>query len=197
MIRIDLSLATKIEKAVPSEKVKMLFAYMEEKGQSFYDESVTQLQHALQCAHQATLCAVDASLVTSALLHDLGHFLLDERSDNHRFLSQDLNHEEIGSTYLQPFFPPSITEPIRLHVPAKRYLCTVDLAYYDSLSDASQRSFHVQGGAMSSKEKVDFEKLDYFEAATQLRIWDDCAKVQGSQVPDLEAYRDTVLQCLS
>ena len=49
---------------------------------------------------------------------------------------------------------------------------------------------------MSSKEKVDFEKLDYFEAATQLRIWDDCAKVQGAQVPDLEAYRDTVLQCL-
>lgn len=197
MNEIDFSLAEKIEKVEPSEKIEILFAYMEEKGQSFYYERVTQLQHALQCAHQATLSVANAELVTSALLHDLGHLLLKEDSDDQHFPDQDLNHEEIGSAYLQPFFPISITEPIRLHVPAKRYLCTVDPIYYDSLSSASQRSFHVQGGTMSNGEKADFEKFDHFENSMQLRIWDDSAKVLDSQVPDLNAYRDTVLQCLS
>ena len=63
-----------------AEKVATLLDYMERRGQSFYDESVTQLEHACQCANQAQLYGGSTTQVASALLHDMGHFLLDEHN---------------------------------------------------------------------------------------------------------------------
>ena len=174
----------------------LLFAYMERRGQTFYDEAVTQLEHALQCANQARLSGADAVGVTGALLHDFGHFLVDEENEQADFLTEDLCHEEVGAGYLEPFFIDAVTEPVGLHVPAKRYICTVERDYYDTLSRASRRSFELQGGFMSDAEKAAFEANAHWETAVQLRRWDDLAKVKGLETPGLESYREAVRGCL-
>ncbi|MYA99480.1 HD domain-containing protein, partial [Candidatus Poribacteria bacterium] len=145
---IDQSLAHEMKNATAEQKVDALFNYMEAEGQSFYDEVVTQLEHALQCAALAQQNDASLTLITGALLHDLGHIILDEHNADKAFLDIDLNHEEIGAEYLAPFFPEAVTTPIRLHVPAKRYLCATDASYHDGLSEASKRSLIVQGGVM-------------------------------------------------
>ena len=109
--RIDQTLAEQMTGMTSAEKVATLFDYMERKGQSFYDESVTQLEHACQCANQAQLHDGSTTQVTSALLHDMGHFLLDEHNAESDFLDEDQNHEEIGANYLEPFFPGSGHNP--------------------------------------------------------------------------------------
>lgn len=193
---VDRSLAEEMRNATPEQKVEALFDYMEERGQSFYDEVVTQLEHALQCAALAQQNNASLTLVTSALLHDLGHIILDKHNVDKAFLDIDLNHEEIGAEYLAPFFPEAVTTPIRLHVPAKRYLCATDASYHDGLSDASKRSLIVQGGVMSDAEREAFEQIPHFQDALTLRRWDDLAKVSGLETAKLETYRDIVQQCL-
>ena len=194
---IDQSLAQAMKNGTAEQKVDALFNYMEVQGQSFYDEVVTQLEHALQCAALAQQNDAGPTLITSALLHDLGHFILDEHNADKAFLAKDLNHEEIGARYLAPFFPEAVTTPIRLHVPAKRYLCATDASYHDGLSEASKRSLKVQGGVMSDEEREAFEQIPHFQDALTLRRWDDLAKVSGLETDTLETYRDTVRQCLA
>ena len=193
---VDPSLARELDRAGTDRKVDVLFAYMERRGQSFYDESVTQLEHALQCANQARLSGADDVRVTGALLHDVGHFLVDEHNEEVDFLTEDLCHEEVGAEYLKPFFIDAVTEAVGLHVPAKRYICTVERDYYDTLSRASKRSFELQGGFMSEEEKAAFEANPHWEIAVQLRKWDDLAKVKGRETPGLESYREAVQGCL-
>ena len=193
---IDQSLAQAMKNGTAEQKVDALFNYMEAQGQSFYDEVVTQLEHALQCAALAQQNDAGPTLITSALLHDLGHFILDEHNADKAFLAKDLNHEEIGARYLAPFFPEAVTTPIRLHVPAKRYLCATDASYHDGLSEASKRSLKVQGGVMSDEEREAFEQIPHFQDALTLRRWDDLAKVSGLETAKLETYRDIVQQCL-
>jgi phosphonate degradation associated HDIG domain protein len=192
---LDQTLAIDLAQTDADQKTDVLFAYMEKRGQSFYDEAVTQLEHALQCANQARLDGSDAESIASALLHDLGHFLLEEHEADGSFLDTDLNHEEIGADYLEPFFPAAVTEPVRLHVPAKRYLCTTDASYYEALSRASKRSFKLQGGAMSAAEVAAFEENPHLAVALKLRRWDDKAKVNDLQTPGLASYRSAVQSC--
>ena len=190
--RIDQTLAEQMTGMTSAEKVATLLDYMERRGQSFYDESVTQLEHACQCANQAQLYGGSTTQVTSALLHDMGHFLLDEHNAESDFLDEDQNHEEIGANYLEPFFPEVVTTPIRLHVPAKRYLCTTDASYYEGLSEASKRSFRLQGGGMSDEERAAFECIPHYQDALRLRRWDDLAKVKGLEIPAINTYREIV-----
>ena len=194
---IDQSLAQGMKNATADQKVSILFNYMEERGQSFYDEVVTQLEHALQCAALARQNDASPTLITGALLHDIGHIILDEHNADKTFLDIDLNHEEIGAQYLEPFFPEAVTTPIRLHVPAKRYLCTTDASYHDGLSDASKKSFIVQGGVMSDEAREAFEQIPHFQDALTLRRWDDLAKVKSLKTARLETYRDIVQQCFA
>ena len=193
--RIDQTLAEQMTDMIAAEKVVTLFDYMERRGQSFYDESVTQLQHACQCANQARLHGGSTTQVASALLHDIGHFLLDEHNTENDFLEEDQNHEEVGADYLEPFFPEAVTTPIRLHVPAKQYLCTTDASYYEDLSEASKRSFRLQGGVMSEEERAAFEQIPHYQDALQLRRWDDLAKVQGLETSAIDTYREIVQAC--
>ena len=190
--RIDQTLAEQMTGMTAAEKVATLFDYMERRGQSFYDESVTQLEHACQCANQARLHDGSTTQVASALLHDMGHFLLDEHNAENDFLEEDQNHEEIGANYLEPFFPEAVITPIRLHVPAKRYLCTTDASYYEGLSEASKRSFRLQGGGMSDEGRAAFECIPHYQDALQLRRWDDLAKVKGLEIPAINTYREIV-----
>lgn len=194
---IDPSLAEQMRIGTAPQKVDSLFAYMERRGQSFYDEVVTQLEHALQCAALARQQDASFALITGALLHDIGHIILDEHNADKAFLDTDLTHEAVGAQYMTPFFPAAVTTPICLHVPAKRYLCTTDTAYYDGLSEASKRSFRLQGSMMSDAERVAFERIPHYQEALTLRRWDDLAKVKGLEVAGLETYHDIVQRCLS
>lgn len=193
---IDPTLAQKLSQATQNQKVEILFNYMEIRGQTFYDEVVTQLEHALQCAAIAVQNKANNIQITSALLHDIGHFIMDEHNAEVSFLNTDLNHEEIGAKYLEPFFPDAVTTPIRLHVPAKRYLCTMDATYYDGLSEASKQSLKLQGGVMSDDERTTFEEIPHYQDALTLRRWDDLAKVKGLETDALDTYQAIVQQCL-
>ena len=104
---IDPRLAQGMKSGTAEQKIDTLFSYMEDRGQSFYDEVVTQLEHALQCAALAQQNDASPTLITGALLHDIGHIILDEHSAREAFLNTDLNHEEVGAQYLSTLFPRS------------------------------------------------------------------------------------------
>ena len=193
---LDLTLAEQMRDASPDEQVDALFSYLEANGGACYDENVSQFQHALQTAALAKSSEATSAQVVSALLHDLGHWLLNEKEQDENFLKQDLDHETVAARYLEPFFPPEVTVPIGLHVPAKRYLCTVEDEYYGALSNASKRSFEVQGGKLNDEQRAEFEETSHLEFTLQLRQWDDQGKQAGLQVPGLENYREDVLKVL-
>ena len=151
-------------------------------GNNRYSEAVTQREHALQAAHQAETADSSSSLITAALLHDIGHML-------HKFGPEpaaqgiDDKHEDIGAGWLAKRFGAVVTEPVRLHVAAKRYLCAVEPDYFGNLSPASVRSLKLQGGPMSAEEVDAFENGPHFAAAVALRRWDEGAKVSGKNTP--------------
>jgi gamma-butyrobetaine dioxygenase len=91
---------------------------------------------------------------------------------------------------LARWFGPEVTEPVRLHVAAKRYLCAVEPGYLAALSPASVHSLGLQGGPMTDAEARAFESNPYYRDAVRLRRWDDEAKVVGLAVPGIEHYRD-------
>ena len=154
-------------------------------------EPITQLEHGLQCATLAKEHAASPELITACLLHDLGH-LLHDLGENPTKQAIDDRHEHEGARYLQKLFSKAVTEAIALHVEAKRYLCAVDPAYYESLSENSKSSLLLQGGAYSKEESSIFILKPYAKDAVKLRIWDDLAKVEGLRTPDLTSFRTTV-----
>lgn len=147
-------------------------------------ETVTALEHALQCAQLAEWSGVDNALVAAALLHDIGHLLEPQASG----VGEDDAHEQRGERFLRAVFPESIVEPVRLHVAAKRYLVTTDPRYLATLSSASLHSLRLQGGMMNRGECVRFASQPYAEDAVALRRWDDSAKVPGRKTPSLSYY---------
>ncbi len=152
------------------------------RGQQQYDgEAVSQLEHALQCAYLAEQAESSPSLIASCLFHDLGHLIPGVKP-----------HEENALSLLSAIFKPEVTEPIRLHVEAKRYLCSVDPQYYSTLSLASQRSLTRQGGKFSPRESAQFLTQPHATAAIQLRRWDEQAKVPGLVTPDLKHFMSLI-----
>lgn len=158
--------------------------YAERGAAEYHGEAVTQLEHALQTALLAERANADPQLIVAALLHDVGH-LLGEGDD----------HEALGYRYLTKYFGPEVCEPVRLHVTAKRYLCTKDEGYRAGLSPESQRTFRLQGGVMTDDEVREFESNPHFAAAVALRRWDDAAKVPGLATPPFLHYLTLVLAC--
>jgi phosphonate degradation associated HDIG domain protein len=144
-------------------------------------EAVTQLQHALQCASLAQAEGAHDGLVAAALLHDIYH--LAERVDD-----AVQRHEEMGARMLSDLFPPAVTEPVRLHVQAKRYLCAIDSQYWAGLSEMSKQSLAWQGGPFRMDEAAAFSELLFARDAVRLRRWDDAAKVVGKVTPGLDEF---------
>ena len=171
-----------------SASVEQIVRLFEEKGDSEYGgEPVTQIQHALQCALLAEQDSASPSLITASLLHDVGH-LLHALPDDAPDQGIDDAHEDLGYRYLTQLFGDAVSEPVRLHVPAKRYLCTTDESYYDKLSEPSVVSLGLQGGKMSQEELDQFEANPHYREAVRLRRWDDEAKVVDLETPPLEHF---------
>lgn len=154
-------------------------------------EAVSQLDHALQCAHLAELANETPETVAAALLHDLGHMLSVERTalpDHDALPAKDDLHQYVALPFLRSLFPDAVLEPIKLHVDAKRYLCAVDALYWDSLSSASKHSLELQGGRFNDAQVHAFEELPFYAEAVRLRRYDDLAKVPGQTTPALAHY---------
>ena len=113
-------------------------------------------------------------------LHDLPDDAPDEGIDD--------VHERLGAEWLAEHFPPAVLEPVRLHVESKRYLCSTEAGYWESLSEPSKVSLELQGGRMSDEERQAFRQGEHFDAAVRLRRWDDQAKVVGLETPPIEHY---------
>jgi predicted HD phosphohydrolase len=145
-------------------------------------------EHALQAAYFARSAAAPPELVIAALLHDIGHLIDDVPSDIADWAT-DAHHEEIGSRWLARRFPPEVSEPVRLHVPAKRYLLATDAGYFRQLSPASIITLKLQGGPMAPEETARFETERYYKDAVRVRQWDDRGKVTGLATPILSDYR--------
>jgi len=155
---------------------------------AYFGEAVSMTEHALQAAYFARAAAAPQSLVVAALLHDVGHLVVDVPDDLADW-TEDAHHEEIGSAWLARRFPPEVFEPVRLHVPAKRYLCATNSHYFSKLSPASVTTLKLQGGPMSAAEVARFETERFHKEAVEVRQWDDRGKVAGLVTPALEDYR--------
>src|SRR6267378_241259 len=162
-----------------------------EGARQYGGERVSQCEHALQTASLAAREDAPPALIAAALLHDIGH-LLHEEGEQPALRGIDDQHEAIGANYLLPAFGPAVAGPVRLHVPAKRYLCATDPSYFAGLSPGSVRSLALQGGPFTRKEAAEFRALPLADDAIRVRRWDEAAKVPGIPTPDLEHYRATL-----
>jgi phosphonate degradation associated HDIG domain protein len=168
--------------------VQKIITLFHEQGDSEYGgEPVTQGEHALQSAHLALAEGAPSSLVIASLLHDIGHLLHALPDDAPEKGIDDL-HEELGHRFLINYFTPAVSEPVHLHVAAKRYLCAVEPEYLALLSEPSVLSLSLQGGPMSSIECQAFESNPFYQDAIQLRRYDDMAKVPNLSVHPIEFY---------
>jgi [1-hydroxy-2-(trimethylamino)ethyl]phosphonate dioxygenase len=160
-------------------------------GKRYGGEELTQLEHALQSASLAEEADAQPSLIVASLLHDIGHLVHDLGRDAARQGIDD-EHENRAVAALSGCFGDSVTEPIRLHVEAKRYLCATDPGYFSLLSRGSIISLNVQGGAHSPESARAFIQQPFADDAARLRRWDEGAKIKGRRTPDLEHFRPFV-----
>ena len=85
---------------------------------------------------------------------------------------------------------------LKLHITAKRLLCSLDETYCVGLSDPSKCSLIVQGGELSRSEAIRLMAMEGMVDAMALRRWDDHAKVHRVELPTLEPNRQVVLDHL-
>jgi len=165
---------------------KIVAIYNQRGNEKYADEEVTQLQHALHCAKLALNEQASPEMVVAAFLHDIGHILGHEALP--AGVDEDLHdhHEETGFAFLSQYFPAVVADPVRLHVAAKRWLCTTDSEYARCLSPTSYKSYLDQGGPMSEEELRQFEAHPNFAAAVQVRRWDDQGKNPHEVLPSLQ-----------
>ncbi len=163
-----------------------------ERGGDRYSESITQIEHALQCGALAEGEDAAPETVLAAYVHDIGHLLLRANERREENAARDLHHEDVGARFLSNWFGDDVTIPVKLHVPAKRYLCTTADGYFDTLSPASVRSLELQGGPMAPDEAERFLGLPFAPEAVALRRWDDLGKVPGAETPDLDRVHELV-----
>jgi gamma-butyrobetaine dioxygenase len=170
----------------PVELIADLFAA--EGAATYLGELVTQAAHMLQAAQLAEQDGADDALVVAALLHDVGHFT-GAVTGEQLMTGTDNRHSDAGADWLTHWFGPEVTEPVRLHVAAKRYLCAVEPGYADSLSPASVYTLGLQGGPMRGNELAAFAASPYAQDACRLRRWDDAAKDPQVSAPSFEHFR--------
>ena len=157
--------------------------------------NINQRQHALQAALLAEQAGLSDAMVAAALLHDIGHMVHD-LGQNPADDGVDDEHERLGHEFLTSMFGPEVTEPVRLHVAAKRYLCAVEADYFAKLSRDSVLSLSLQGGPMSAEEVAEFEAVAEYADAVQLRRFDEQAKVKGLETPPAAHFLPYVERCL-
>ena len=177
-----------ISKLTPDTIVDFLGGIFNRRGSEEYlGEAVTISEHMYQTAHLAEKAGASDELIVAALLHDIGHFT-NEFPDNAAELGIDAHHDRAGARVLAPFFPKLVTDCVRHHVSAKRYLCATTPEYFDTLSAASVHSLELQGGPMSAEAAEKFGQNTDIDAIVQVRKWDDEGKVPGLETESFDYF---------
>ena len=160
-------------------------------NKNFYlGEKVTIAEHMIQTAMLAEKNNSPQSLICACLLHDIGHFIIQD-PDQLVSKSVDGKHEDIAFNFLNNYFKPEVTEPIKLHVSAKRYLCR-EKSYYNLLSKASKVSLELQGGKMNNDEAQKFILLKHHKDAITLRKYDDEGKIPNMKIKNINDYKELI-----
>jgi predicted HD phosphohydrolase len=154
----------------------------------YIGEEVTMSEHMIQTAMLAEETNCSSNLICSSLLHDYGHFIL-ENPDGLVDKNKDGKHETIGYEFLKKYFIREVIEPIKYHVKAKRYLVR-NKKYYKFLSEASRISLKLQGGMMNDEEAKTFENNEFFENSIKLRKFDEVAKKSGLKIKSINEYKN-------
>jgi predicted HD phosphohydrolase len=154
----------------------------------YIGEKVTMSEHMIQTAMLAEKTNCSSNLVCSSLLHDYGHFIL-ENPDDLVAKDKDGKHEDVGCEFLEKYFIEDVLGPIKYHVKAKKYLAR-EKKYYRLLSEASKISLKLQGGAMNNVEAKKFESNKFFENSIKLRKFDEIAKKSGLKVKPINEYKN-------
>ncbi len=148
---------------------------------------INQLQHALQAASLAEADKAPPATVLASLLHDVGH-MIHHLGEDPAARGLDDRHEELGAQWLAKRFGPEVSEPVRLHVAAKRFLCSTESDYFGKLAPDSVRSLELQGGLMSADEIDAFRTVPLYAEAVRLRRYDEEAKDPRAHTPDFDHY---------
>ena len=185
------------EKFMILKSVDDIISLYNEFGKSNYiGEKITQVEHALQMANQAEKDKMPKEIIIAGLLHDIGHVI----GQKHNLASMGeygtKHHDLIGSRVLQKVgMCDKVCNLIENHVKVKRYLVSKDLAYYDSLSDASKQTFKHQGGKLTEEEIKEYEEDPNLELYILLRKYDENAKIENMVLPEFQSYRELMVQC--
>ena len=153
----------------------------------YIGENLTMSDHMIQSAMLAEKAKCKDDLICSCLLHDYGHFILEDPNELVK-MNKDGSHENIGYEYLKFFFTKEVVEPIKYHVLAKRYLAR-DNKYFDFLSNASKKSLKLQGGILNNEDSKEFEKTTYFKDTIVLRKFDEAAKKTDIKIKSIYEYK--------
>ncbi|HZE85486.1 MAG TPA: HD domain-containing protein [Puia sp.] len=171
--------------------------YEKHGGAEYAGEKISQLEHMVQAAQLAEEQGYDEEVILAAFLHDIGHIAVSAEGDKGMDGYGTMDHEEIGAEFLRERgFSRKIIRLVESHVEAKRYLTFKDPVYYGQLSEASKKTLGYQGGPMNEDEAAAFEQYPLFELIIQMRKWDEQAKLQDRQLPDLQHYRSLILHHL-
>jgi phosphonate degradation associated HDIG domain protein len=173
---------------MPADPIGVIAELFASEGAGEYlGEPVSQASHMLQAAALAESAGAAAPLIAAALLHDVGHFT-GTVTGHDLMRGTDNRHSDQGARWLAQWFGPEVTEPVRLHVAAKRYLCAVEPGYQARLSPASQYTLRVQGGPMAADEIAAFEAEQFGPDACAIRRWDDDAKDPEVKPPPFDHF---------
>ena len=159
--------------------------------EEYLGEPVTMAEHMLQGATLAEQNGQPEIIIVSALLHDVGHFTsefgmfsMDDTKDKY--------HEDAGAEVLKDYFPSVVTDCVRYHVAAKRYLCATQPSYLDRLSEASIHSLKLQGGPMNEGEVCEFEKNPNLKEIIAVRFLDEAGKQEDMKTPTFAYFAPMV-----
>lgn len=180
------------------ERVEEVFHLYEKYGEADYiGEPVSQIEHMCQSAQLAEKEGYDKEVILAAFFHDIGHLLaMDSNLENMGGYGV-VRHEKVGADYLRKMgFSEVIALLVENHVQAKRYLTYKYPKYLHKLSEASKATLDYQGGVMSKTEAMAFEKDALFEISLKMRTWDEMAKERHIPLPDLQKYKDMVLDVI-
>ena len=172
---------------------QIIFSYSNNKS-LYIGEKITITEHMIQTAMLAEKNNCSSSLICSSLLHDYGHFIL-ENPDDLVNKEKDGKHEDVGYKFLKKYFVKDVVEPIKYHVKAKRYLAR-DKKYYQILSGASKISLKLQGGIMDEKEANEFKNNEFFENSIKLRKFDEGAKKILPKIKSIKEYKNLLVSKL-
>ena len=172
---------------------KIIFTYLNNKS-LYIGEKITMSEHMIQTAMLAEKTNCSTNLVCASLLHDYGHFILENPSDLVD-KNKDGRHEKVGYQYLKKFFIKDVLEPIKHHVKAKRYLAR-ESKYFNLLSKASKTSLKLQGGIMNNDEAEEFESNKFFEDSIKLRKFDEMAKRTDIIIKHINEYKNLLISKL-